>query len=442
MFDPEVIEDLRKQFQAADDNGDGEIDAIEACELFAKSCSPDATPAEIKRTADSLRHQLDTDKSGKISFDEYCFRFGRKYQMERNRLRRSGSSVSGSSPAATNGVEGGDKEAAASSLEAEREALRREREAFELEKEREKLKREREDLERQRQAMREEAERQQGRPSQGPDTSAHASAFAPGSRVTLQNLRSAPELNGKSATVLRFDAACGRYVVDLDGDGGQKSLRAENLKPRNVQGASGSTGTGPGFGERLKVGIQTGIARVQIWLADYEWWQIALGVAVVIFFLSAWLQVSNRYPSTGGGGAARAAGEARRSRYSDGYEGAGRREPRPRPGGGGGGGYDGGGYEGRYEDVGYEDDYGGGGYGYGGGGYGGGGGGGLLGFLSGGSALHWYLMVGGIAYACWKGIIPVHNMSWFQLYMLWNFLEPLLMGSRRGGRGYRRRGFF
>ena len=56
-----------------------------------------------------------------------------------------------------------------------------------------------------------------------------------------------------------------------------------------------------------------------------------------------------------------------------------------------------------------------------------------------------YLLLGGLALLCWKGIIPVHRMDWFQLYMLWNMLQStgILGGGRGYSRGYgRRRGFF
>mmetsp|Transcript_69626 Transcript_69626/g.196383 ORF Transcript_69626/g.196383 Transcript_69626/m.196383 type:complete len:482 (+) Transcript_69626:201-1646(+) len=63
---------------------------------------------------------------------------------------------------------------------------------------------------------------------------------------------------------------------------------------------------------------------------------------------------------------------------------------------------------------------------------GGGGGGGLLGGLDPTTSL---LVVAGIGYLCWKGIIPVHRMSFFQLYMLYNMLSPLLLGGRGRRRG-------
>mmetsp|Transcript_123527 Transcript_123527/g.231066 ORF Transcript_123527/g.231066 Transcript_123527/m.231066 type:complete len:347 (-) Transcript_123527:80-1120(-) len=94
-------------------------------------------------------------------------------------------------------------------------------------------------------------------PSAGASTSAGASAssaggsssssgsaarLVPGARVTLQGLQGAASLNGRMATVMRFDSAAGRYVVDLYGGGGQKSLRAENLIVAGA--ASGASATG------------------------------------------------------------------------------------------------------------------------------------------------------------------------------------------------------
>lgn len=504
MFDPEVIEELRSQFNAADKDGDGEINAFEACILFARCSSPDASPEELRKTSESLRQQLDTDKSGKISFDEYCFRFGRKQQMERNKRRRAGAAPGGgafslapgwaTAPAAT-GVESNDAAgssagpqsngtAGGSGPAADREAKRREKiAAVELAEEREALRRERDALERERQQMREDAERRQ---QQAPPASATAPSSAqpstpppqqqqlpPGSRVLLQNLRGAAELNGRTARVLRFEAASSRYVVELDGGGGQKSLRSENLKLQSQgsggggAGAAGAAGaaSGPSFAQKAKVSMQNTVSQVGVWMAGYAWWQLALGAAVVVLFLSAYVQLGNRYPSTGGasrrGGSSGGGGwnserpdtsdhtggdygeEEMRSERPDtgrrtggdwgqeemrqegGFEDRGdhrgERAERPRRssrGGGRRGGYD------QYDDD-YDDGYGG----------GGGGGGGLLGMLSGGSAMQWYLIVGGLAFLCWRGIIPVHRMSWFQLYMLWSFVEPLLMGGRRGRRG-------
>ncbi len=68
MFDPEVIEMLREQFNEADADGSGEIDAAEACTLFARFCADGSSQAEVQRTANSLRNQMDSDRNGKIRY--------------------------------------------------------------------------------------------------------------------------------------------------------------------------------------------------------------------------------------------------------------------------------------------------------------------------------------------------------------------------------------
>lgn len=187
---------------------------------------------------------------------------------------------------------------------------------------------------------------------------------------------------------------------------------------------------------------------MQVWLAGYEWWQILAGAILVVVFVMAYFQVTSRYSSgdigrhgsrapTGAGGAFPRHGASRDDvddapyhPYQDEAEdfhrnrnhGHGQQRQ-----------YD------RQNDA--YDDYGGGGQGHGDGGYfsGGGGGGG------GNNNQMWTLMaLGGVGFLCYKGIIPVHRMNWFQLYMLWNMLSPLLLGGRggMGGYGRRRRGFF
>mmetsp|Transcript_4696 Transcript_4696/g.7545 ORF Transcript_4696/g.7545 Transcript_4696/m.7545 type:complete len:92 (-) Transcript_4696:737-1012(-) len=64
QFDPEVLDVLRKQFDAADRDKSGEIDAEEAVQLFARFCGEGQSEADVRRTAESLRNQLDTDRSG------------------------------------------------------------------------------------------------------------------------------------------------------------------------------------------------------------------------------------------------------------------------------------------------------------------------------------------------------------------------------------------
>eukprot|EP00927_Polykrikos_kofoidii_P060481 TRINITY_DN55447_c0_g1_i1.p1 TRINITY_DN55447_c0_g1~~TRINITY_DN55447_c0_g1_i1.p1 ORF type:complete len:483 (+),score=93.42 TRINITY_DN55447_c0_g1_i1:130-1578(+) len=470
MFDPEVVTELRRQFDSADVDGNGTLDAHEACLTFAKHMSPNEEPERLKRTADTLRNQMDADRSGTISFDEYCFRFGRKYQMELARKRRLGMNNSGS----------GDGVAGAATVETGTDVpfraakaddeLQRQREA--LEREREALRREREDLQKERECG-------------GGTTGGPTPSLSVGSRVTLGGLRGAAELNGRIATVLRFDSVSGRFVVDLEGGGGQKSLRPENLTPiastTARDGVSGNAGggvndgsrasSGSGFAqgalEHVKAGFGKALAHFQIWLAGYEWWQLLLGAAVVLLFVLTWFQVSNRYtggrsarggsysePRFGSGDDMRNYGDDKWSErgrsFDDGFEGNGayadlnhndnfhrdhgfdnpRSEFHGRSAGARG-------YRERYSDEGYNR----------GSGHGGGGGGGLLGGMGQTGTL---LVVAGIGYACWTGIIPVHRMSWFQLYMLWNMIQPLLFGGRSrrgyggfgGFGGYGRRGFF
>lgn len=410
MFDPEVIAELRRQFQEADRDGSGEIDAFEACTLFARSCEPSASEDEVRRTADGLRQQMDADRSGTISFNEYCFRFGRRYQMELNRRRRS-SGINASSGVRSGGSTADAEEELRRSreeLERERETLRRERERLELEKEREALRREREDLERERQ--------RQAQSTSSANSAGSASSTRPqqddelpaGSRVRLNGLQAAPELNGRLATVVRFDNAAGRYTVDLDAPGGQKALRRENLVQLGC--STGFSDSISSFAAKAKASFMKGFSKAQAWVATsgYEWWQILLGVAVVILIISAWFQASSKHSGSRSG--SRSSRRPQSSDFSDSFSDY--REDS---------------YSGSYDT--YDDVYGSGSYG--------GGGGGLF-----GGGLMTYIIIGGLAYACWTGVIPVHRMNWFQLYMLWNFIQSTgLLGGGHGGYGRRRRFF-
>lgn len=409
MFDAEVISELRKQFDAADKDGSGEVDAEEACRLFARSCDEAATDEEIHKTADALRRQLDTDRSGTISFDEYCFRFGRRYQMELNRRKRTGGvSDSNGVPKQDTATSKLDEER--EKLEKEREAIRQERERLQLEKEREALRKEREALERERQA------------SSG--NSSSAQVLAPGMRVRIQGLRGAPELNGLEATVVRFDEAAGRYVVDIAEGRGQKSLKESNL----VRLGAAQAGPGPGLGQKVTNlansafrGLQRGCAHVQVWLANsgYTWWQVLLGVAVVVLVVSAVMQAGSRHS----GRRTPSSFQSRPDRADFSEDRTYRNERREEPA-----------HHrrtARYEedDLGYSDydDSWSSGIGFGG--------------------MQKYLIIGGLAILCWKGIIPVQRMDWFQLYMLWNFLQSTGIlgghgGHYGGGFGRRRRSFF
>ncbi|CAD7943163.1 unnamed protein product [Amoebophrya sp. A120] len=141
-FDPEVIAELRREFDAADLDKSGSIDVKEACVLFARfaaksggsssgstssiagggesyyttansSASPSSSSSSSKpaggagasavqpapeflppdvssenyRLAMRMLQQMNV-RDGKITFEQFCFRFGRKLQQERNRQRR------------------------------------------------------------------------------------------------------------------------------------------------------------------------------------------------------------------------------------------------------------------------------------------------------------------------------------------------------------------
>jgi len=537
MFDKEVIDEMRRQFDAADVNGDGELDAGEACFMVAGTCSPNASSEEIQRLADGLRNQVDADRSGTVSFEEYCFRFGRRYQIEANKRRRAGGGsvasttnacstaikekdsndgggrgpafgdAAGTAAVATASTLGLQPEGSADSnnvcaaagttatatdpaeeLRREREALQREREA--LQRERDELhQRQQEDLRREREQLRQRKidefaakSAASGGPAAaasgttaGSGSSAEATPprIAPGARVTLHGLRALPELNGRTGRVARFDVASGRFIVWLESGGDEKSIRADNLTLCSSASQSASSPSGPTMGTRLsKLAEHTqawcmkAAAHVQLWLSGYESWQILLGLGLIVLFVAAWFQVSARYPGPGGktqasmGHSPSSArsydssaysgsedssssytnnqgysnsygseysgsshtdgdyhGDAEHRRFDDSYgDGSGRgseRPPRRQPG-----------RSPRYdEDIDDDND----------GGYSGSGGG-LLGSLG---QSHGMLVLVVIAVLCWKGIIPVHRMSFFQMYMLWQMLEPLLFGGgRRRSYGY------
>mmetsp|Transcript_46221 Transcript_46221/g.122519 ORF Transcript_46221/g.122519 Transcript_46221/m.122519 type:complete len:474 (-) Transcript_46221:8-1429(-) len=464
MFDREVVDEMRRQFDAADTDGSGELDADEACKAFAKNCSVGATDDDVSKTTENLRRQVDADSSGKISFDEYCFRFGRRMQMEIARKRRSGTDRGLAAPNASSEAPAGDDPA--EQLRRERDALKREREA--LRKEREELHRESE-MRNRRQTV----------------------SVVVGARVRIHGIQKLPELNGRTAKVLRFDEQSGRHVVELEGGGGQKSLREENLLVCTEQSHEGSSGrgtpnrstptgstnsggtsrhgniSGPSFGEKCRAAVLDVVLRVRMWLAGYEVWQLVLGLAILGVFFMAWLELQQRYavdpprtrPATDQNGYDSYFGDktqypysstpddysdtfAERS-YEDQYPRHENGYPRHRSD------------EFRSEYDAYDDDFprrpsrrpnsanryrqseGSSGWG--------------LDWNS----LYMYAVMGGLGYACWTGIIPVHRMSWMQLYFLWNIVQGLLGGRRGGMRGMgglgggmfggglgRRRGFF
>ena len=87
-FSEPVLKILHEQFNLLDADRSGKIDAGEAALLAAKYLKKDASASEQQIFGDSLRRALDTDGDGKISFDEYCVRFGVKLQMQEARQRR------------------------------------------------------------------------------------------------------------------------------------------------------------------------------------------------------------------------------------------------------------------------------------------------------------------------------------------------------------------
>jgi len=320
--------------------------------------------------------------------------------------------------------------------------LRRLRE--ELAQEREAVRREREELERQRQQQHVGAT---GGVAHGAGS---AQLLAVGARVRLQGIRATPELNGRFATVLRFEESSGRYVVNVDGlQGVQKSLRPEALVP--------SPNASLAFTESVKVWVRKVCAHVSVWAAGYEWWQLLLGAGLVFFFAVSFLQVNSRYSN--GGGRSRdnfgahgnvdsnaryrrtTASRTTGDRFDEAHRGDDhhrRHDEDHRHH-----------HEQRHES--FDEDH----YdwhsGYTGSGVRGGG---LLDNLDQTTLL---FLAAGFGFLCWKGIIPVQNLSFFQLYMIWQLVEPILIGGRRrrgglggyGGLGYNmgmggfgRRGFF
>eukprot|EP00929_Paragymnodinium_shiwhaense_P019968 TRINITY_DN13447_c0_g1_i1.p1 TRINITY_DN13447_c0_g1~~TRINITY_DN13447_c0_g1_i1.p1 ORF type:complete len:235 (-),score=33.40 TRINITY_DN13447_c0_g1_i1:455-1159(-) len=62
------------------------------------------------------------------------------------------------------------------------------------------------------------------------DGNGASAAFPTNQMVEIHGLTGAPEHNGKLGRILRLDEASGRYVVELECDGTQKSFKPANLK--------------------------------------------------------------------------------------------------------------------------------------------------------------------------------------------------------------------
>jgi len=60
-------------------------------------------------------------------------------------------------------------------------------------------------------------------------TSSSGETLSPGTRVRIEGLTGAVELNGKVAVVCSLTESTGRYVVEIENGGGQKSLKKDNL---------------------------------------------------------------------------------------------------------------------------------------------------------------------------------------------------------------------
>ena len=61
-------------------------------------------------------------------------------------------------------------------------------------------------------------------------------AFRKGDLVELHSLQTSSQLNGKLGTLLRFDAAVGRWEVDLGAHGKSGAQRVVRVQPRNLRG--------------------------------------------------------------------------------------------------------------------------------------------------------------------------------------------------------------
>ena len=82
MFDPQVLERMRKEFAAADTDGSGSIDTAEVATMLAQlHGNASSSLEEQRRSAEALMRTMDADRNGQIDFEEFCFRFGRRYQM-------------------------------------------------------------------------------------------------------------------------------------------------------------------------------------------------------------------------------------------------------------------------------------------------------------------------------------------------------------------------
>jgi hypothetical protein len=69
-----------------------------------------------------------------------------------------------------------------------------------------------------------------GDPSYGDGSGQRDTAVLPvGKRVKIDGLKGAKDLNGKTGVICGIGTTAGRYTVEVDGGGGQKSLKLQNL---------------------------------------------------------------------------------------------------------------------------------------------------------------------------------------------------------------------
>eukprot|EP00927_Polykrikos_kofoidii_P027766 TRINITY_DN24323_c0_g1_i1.p1 TRINITY_DN24323_c0_g1~~TRINITY_DN24323_c0_g1_i1.p1 ORF type:complete len:706 (+),score=108.18 TRINITY_DN24323_c0_g1_i1:171-2288(+) len=236
--------------------------------------------------------------------------------------------------------------------------------------------------------------------------------LTPGERVRIVGLRGTTTLNGRLALLLRYEEGSGRYVVEVEGDG-QKSLRPENLER-----ASAAAAEAGGWNRKIRDAGMRGVARVQLWCADYEWWQLLLfGACFALFIALVMGQIrgSNTEGLQHDRGAYRRTGDRGRGTQdqSRGRERSGgthrghRNAHRPRHDYGTG-------------DYGESSEF----------------SEGLVGGNGPFGQSTVYIVLAGIGFLCWKGIIPIHQMDFWQIMMLWNLVEPWLFGGRRRNRGF------
>ena len=83
----------------------------------------------------------------------------------------------------------------------------------------------------------------------------------PGARIKISGIKSTPELNDQTGTVVKYDDNLGRWIVKLDSTGKGKGVKAENLTV--ITGAEGE------HAERVR-GIDSGVDSEVEFLPDTD----------------------------------------------------------------------------------------------------------------------------------------------------------------------------